>query len=148
MCGIAGRLDLTALGRDARDSDPAARATVEAMCDAQVHRGPDGGATIARGPLAMGMRRLSIIDLETGMQPIANEDETVRAAVRAAGYRLAVATRPGPVTAGSDPLALARTFIARDDSLADFERKLAGAFDVLHHGVQWLRRGWRSARAA
>ena len=80
--------------------------------------------------------------------PHGDEDETVRAAVRAAGYRLAVATRPGPVTAGSDPLALARTFIARDDSLADFERKLAGAFDVLHHGVQWLRRGWRSARAA
>jgi asparagine synthase (glutamine-hydrolysing) len=77
MCGIAGRLDLTALGRDARESDPAARATVEAMCDAQVHRGPDGGATIARGPLAMGMRRLSIIDLETGMQPIANEDESL-----------------------------------------------------------------------
>ena len=80
--------------------------------------------------------------------PHGDEDETVRAAVRAAGYRLAVATRPGPVTAGSDPLALARTFVARDDTLADFERKLAGAFDVLHHGVQWLRRGWRSARAA
>src|SRR6185369_16235015 len=78
--------------------------------------------------------------------PHGDEDEAVRAAVRAAGYRLAVATRPGPVTAGSDPLALARTFIARDDSLADFERKLAGAFDVLHHGVQWLR-GW-TTRAA
>jgi peptidoglycan/xylan/chitin deacetylase (PgdA/CDA1 family) len=94
------------------------------------------------------------IAAETGMAtdlfcyPHGDEDETVRAAVRTAGYRLAVATRPGPVTAGSDPLALARTFVARDDTLADFERKLAGAFDVLHHGVQWLRRGWRSARAA
>jgi peptidoglycan/xylan/chitin deacetylase (PgdA/CDA1 family) len=94
------------------------------------------------------------IAAETGVAPDlfcyphGDEDETVRAAVRAAGYRLAVATRPGPVTAGSDPLALARTFVARDDTLADFERKLAGAFDVLHQGVQWLRRGWRSARAA
>jgi hypothetical protein len=37
--------------------------------------------------------------------------------------------------------------VARVDTLAVFERKLAGAFDVLHHGVQWLR-GLRSARAA
>jgi peptidoglycan/xylan/chitin deacetylase (PgdA/CDA1 family) len=94
------------------------------------------------------------IAAETGVAPDlfcyphGDEDERVRAAVRTAGYRLAVATRPGPVVPGSDPLALARTFVARDDSLADFERKLAGAFDVLHHGVQWLRRGWRSARAA
>ena len=94
------------------------------------------------------------IAAETGVTPDlfcyphGDENETVRAATRAAGYRLAVATRPGPVTAGSDPFALARTFVARDDTLADFERKLAGAFDVLHHGVQWLRRGWRSARAA
>jgi peptidoglycan/xylan/chitin deacetylase (PgdA/CDA1 family) len=85
---------------------------------------------------------------DTFCYPHGDENEAVRGAVRAAGYRMAVATRPGPVTAGSDPLALARTFVARDDSLADFERKLAGAFDVLHHGVQWLRRGWRSARAA
>jgi peptidoglycan/xylan/chitin deacetylase (PgdA/CDA1 family) len=94
------------------------------------------------------------IAAETGVAPDlfcyphGDEDERVRAAVRTAGYRLAVATRPGPVVPGSDPLALARTFVARDDSLADFERKLAGAFDLLHHGVQWLRRGWRSARAA
>jgi peptidoglycan/xylan/chitin deacetylase (PgdA/CDA1 family) len=80
--------------------------------------------------------------------PHGDENAAVRAAVRAAGYRIAVSTRPGAVTADSDPLALARTFVARDDTLADFERKLAGAFDVLHHGVQWLRRGWRTARAA
>jgi asparagine synthase (glutamine-hydrolysing) len=77
MCGIAGRLDLLALARGGRDSDPAARATVEAMCDAQVHRGPDDGAILASGPLAIGMRRLSIIDLEGGRQPIPNEDESV-----------------------------------------------------------------------
>jgi asparagine synthase (glutamine-hydrolysing) len=77
MCGIAGRLDLAALARDGRDADPVGRATVEAMCDSLVHRGPDGGATVSRGALTMGMRRLSIIDLEGGMQPIANEDESL-----------------------------------------------------------------------
>lgn len=77
MCGIAGRLDLLALARGGRDSDPGARATVEAMCDALVHRGPDDGAVVASGPLTMGMRRLSIIDLEGGRQPIPNEDESL-----------------------------------------------------------------------
>ena len=47
----------------------------------------------------------------------------------------------------SDPLAVPRTFIARDDTLADFARKLSGAYDYLHRGVQFLRR-WRFAAAA
>jgi asparagine synthase (glutamine-hydrolysing) len=51
------------------------------MCDAIRHRGPDDqGYRIEGGPglsLALGMRRLSIIDLATGRQPVANEDETV-----------------------------------------------------------------------
>jgi peptidoglycan/xylan/chitin deacetylase (PgdA/CDA1 family) len=71
----------------------------------------------------------------------------VREAVRRAGYRLACSTRPGAVTLASDPLVLPRTFIARDDTLVDFHRKLAGAFDYLHHGVQLLRRRWLAAAA-
>ena len=47
------------------------------MCDAIVHRGPDDSGVHIDGPLGMGMRRLSIIDLATGRQPIANEDGTV-----------------------------------------------------------------------
>jgi asparagine synthase (glutamine-hydrolysing) len=47
------------------------------MVDSMFHRGPDGrGSFIAPG-IALGMRRLSIIDLETGDQPISNEDGTV-----------------------------------------------------------------------
>jgi peptidoglycan/xylan/chitin deacetylase (PgdA/CDA1 family) len=86
------------------------------------------------------------IAAETGVEtelfcyPHGDLDERVRAAVGDAGYRLACATRPGPVTATSDLLALPRTFVARDDSVADFARKLGGAYDYLHHSVQFLRR--------
>jgi len=47
------------------------------MCDAIFHRGPDGVGQYVNGNVGIGMRRLSIIDLQTGQQPIANEDETV-----------------------------------------------------------------------
>ena len=47
------------------------------MCDAIRHRGPDEDGYLVRDGCAMGMRRLSIIDLSTGKQPISNEDETV-----------------------------------------------------------------------
>jgi len=69
MCGIAGvvRWD------DAHPS-PAA---VRAMCDAMVHRGPDEEGQYVDARVALGMRRLSIIDLATGQQPVANEDESV-----------------------------------------------------------------------
>src|SRR5262249_20784466 len=41
------------------------------------HRGPDDEGYYAKGPVALGQRRLSIIDLETGHQPVSNEDATV-----------------------------------------------------------------------
>jgi peptidoglycan/xylan/chitin deacetylase (PgdA/CDA1 family) len=85
------------------------------------------------------------IETELFCYPRGDLDRRVREAVHAAGYRVACATRPGPVLAGSDPLALPRTFVARDDSLADFARKLAGAYDYLHHSVQFLRRHWNVA---
>ncbi len=48
------------------------------MCDALVHRGPDAaGELFVPGEAAIGFRRLSIIDLETGNQPIANESDGV-----------------------------------------------------------------------
>jgi asparagine synthase (glutamine-hydrolysing) len=72
MCGIAGQLNLAGTERD-----PRARAVVAAMCDALVHRGPDDSGLLASGPMVMGMRRLSIIDLAGGRQPITNEDGSV-----------------------------------------------------------------------
>lgn len=93
-----------------------------------------------------GSRR--IIETETGVAPElfcyprGDLNPSVRSAVRRAGYRLACATRAGGVTARSDQFAVPRTFVARDDQIADFARKLDGAFDSLHHGVQLLRRHW------
>src|SRR5262245_37166931 len=69
MCGIAGMIRW--------DGQPPRRADVEAMCDAMVHRGPDDMGVYADAQVALGMRRLSIIDLETGHQPVRNEDGTL-----------------------------------------------------------------------
>ena len=69
MCGIAGVIQF---GRDARvDLD-----TIRQMCAVMVHRGPDDDGFYVSGPIGLGMRRLSIVDLARGHQPISNEDET------------------------------------------------------------------------
>jgi asparagine synthase (glutamine-hydrolysing) len=52
-------------------------ASVHRMCQTIVHRGPDDEGVYAQGPIGLGMRRLSIIDLAGGHQPIHNEDQTV-----------------------------------------------------------------------
>ena len=70
MCGIAGQLSLD-LHR------PADGALVRRMTSAMLHRGPDGSGHIVRGPVALGHRRLAIIDLDTGTQPLCNEDGSV-----------------------------------------------------------------------
>src|SRR6516225_10220570 len=69
MCGIAGVLDLK--GRVPE------RLVLERMCDALAHRGPDDAGYYLQGAAALGQRRLSIIDLATGKQPMSNEDGTV-----------------------------------------------------------------------
>jgi asparagine synthase (glutamine-hydrolysing) len=70
MCGIAGKLNF-------RSEEPAGTEELRRMCSVLRHRGPDDEGLFVEGPLAMGMRRLSIIDLSTGRQPIHNEDESV-----------------------------------------------------------------------
>jgi len=47
------------------------------MCQTIIHRGPDDEGIYTHGPAGLGMRRLSIIDLAGGKQPIHNEDKTV-----------------------------------------------------------------------
>src|SRR5437867_11834768 len=69
MCGIAGILSL--------DGRPVVAEDVQNMCDAIVHRGPDDQGLFVRPDVGLGMRRLSIIDLETGQQPISNEDGSI-----------------------------------------------------------------------
>src|SRR5206468_12451579 len=60
----------------ADSAQPAAQECLRQMCEAMVHRGRDDWGLYVNGGVAIGMRRLSIIDLESGRQPIANEDET------------------------------------------------------------------------
>jgi asparagine synthase (glutamine-hydrolysing) len=66
MCGIYGVLDLAGV--------PLADARLDGMARATVHRGPDDEGRYVDGPVAMGMRRLSIIDVAGGHQPLSNED--------------------------------------------------------------------------
>src|SRR5229473_7477543 len=69
MCGIAGIADVT--GR------PVDRALLQAMTNVQAHRGPDGEAVLCRGAVGLGHRRLAIIDLSTGDQPMSSDDGRV-----------------------------------------------------------------------
>ena len=68
MCGICG-----IAGGDPADG----RELVHRMCAAMVHRGPDDEGIVQLDGVALGMRRLSIIDLEGGHQPMRNEDSSV-----------------------------------------------------------------------
>ena len=68
MCGIAGFLLREGIAQ---------ASVVDAMCGEIRHRGPDDQGIHADGPCSIGMRRLSIIDLSTGHQPMSNEDGSV-----------------------------------------------------------------------
>jgi asparagine synthase (glutamine-hydrolysing) len=70
MCGIAGLIDPSS-------SPEEARAHLQGMLDLIAHRGPDGAGLHVAPGVALGMRRLSIIDLEGGWQPIWNESQSV-----------------------------------------------------------------------
>jgi asparagine synthase (glutamine-hydrolysing) len=70
MCGIAGIFEF---GRDAHVDSGVLRR----MCDVMAHRGPDDDGIFTQGRIGLGMRRLSIVDLKTGHQPISNEDGSI-----------------------------------------------------------------------
>ncbi|MEN6484308.1 MAG: asparagine synthase (glutamine-hydrolyzing) [Syntrophobacteraceae bacterium] len=67
MCGICGRIDPSGVRIE----------EIERMSSVLAHRGPDGEGAYVNGRVGFGHRRLAIIDLEGGRQPMANEDETV-----------------------------------------------------------------------
>src|SRR4051794_10999309 len=69
MCGISGMLALDGGAVDER--------AVRAMADALVHRGPDSEGMFVDGPVGLAARRLAIIDLARGDQPMCNEDRSV-----------------------------------------------------------------------
>jgi asparagine synthase (glutamine-hydrolysing) len=69
VCGITGQVR--------NDGRPVERETINAMCAAQEHRGPDSRGIHLEPEAGLGIQRLRVIDLETGDQPIYNEDRTV-----------------------------------------------------------------------
>ncbi len=70
MCGIVGKLFLDG-------QQPVDRDLVDRMLAVIVHRGPDGQGKYFSGPVGLGHRRLAIIDLSTGDQPMTNENRTI-----------------------------------------------------------------------
>ncbi len=68
MCGIAGIVS--------SGTTPVDEALLSRMCEAIRHRGPDEGGFYVKGTVGLGVRRLSIIDVKGGHQPIANQDKT------------------------------------------------------------------------
>jgi asparagine synthase (glutamine-hydrolysing) len=69
MCGIAGIVSL--------EGQPVLEQELRNMCSAIAHRGPDDEGFYFQTGVGLGMRRLSIIDLDSGRQPVSNEDGTV-----------------------------------------------------------------------
>jgi asparagine synthase (glutamine-hydrolysing) len=69
MCGIAG---IVSLG-----GKPVFAQELRSMCTAISHRGPDDEGFYLGNAVGLGMRRLSIIDLASGHQPVENEDGTI-----------------------------------------------------------------------
>lgn len=77
MCGIAGQISSTA---------PPSDDALSRMLAAMVHRGPDGEGRLADQGVVLGMRRLAIVGLETGWQPLFNEDRSLALVVNGEVY--------------------------------------------------------------
>src|SRR4051794_32116331 len=69
VCGIAGIVRL--------DGEPVFEREVRSMCQMLVHRGPDEEGVYVGAGVGLGMRRLSIIDVDSSHQPIGNEDRSI-----------------------------------------------------------------------
>ena len=123
MCGIVGIYQAT--GRDRYGLDD-----VRAMADAMVHRGPDDDGFVEHGPMKVGMRRLSIIDLAGGQQPIPNADSSVFAFNNGEIYnykrlRKELEARGYPFRTESDTEVIAHAY---DEFGDEFVTRLEGMF--------------------
>src|SRR5439155_24036560 len=70
MCGIAGQFNF-------QRHEPVERETIVRMARSIAHRGPDDEGFFIAGPVGLGFRRLSIIDIASGHQPMSDAEETV-----------------------------------------------------------------------
>lgn len=122
MCGIAGFVR--------NDGDAADRAVVERMTATLAHRGPDGEGFYVDGPVALGHRRLSIIDVAGGAQPLSNEDGTIWVTYNGELYnepalRRELEGRGHRYRTSSDTESLVHLY---EEEGADFVRRLNGMF--------------------
>jgi asparagine synthase (glutamine-hydrolysing) len=122
MCGICG---LVALDGSEVDATPLA-----AMSESLRHRGPDSEGSVVDGPVALAARRLSIIDLEGGDQPVGNEDGSVKVVQNGEIYnyrelRAGLERRGHRFSTQSDTEVLVHLYEAHG---ADFVRELRGMF--------------------
>jgi asparagine synthase (glutamine-hydrolysing) len=125
MCGIAGLMAFAG-------APPPTRAEVATMIATLGHRGPDGSSTFADGAVALAHARLSIIDLEGGWQPIANEDETVSVVFNGEIFnyielREALQKRGHRFRTASDTEVIVHLY---EDHGEDFARHLNGQFAI------------------
>ena len=81
MCGIAGLVRW--------DGEPVLESDIRSMCRVMIHRGPDEEGVFLGSGVGLGMRRLSIIDLAGGQQPVSNEDGSVWVVVHGEIYNYA-----------------------------------------------------------
>ncbi len=81
MCGIAGQARAAGV--------PVEEDLIASMCAAQEHRGPDSRGLHVSGPAGLGIQRLRVIDLETGDQPIYNEDGSIAVILNGEIYNFA-----------------------------------------------------------
>ena len=132
MCGIAG---IAAFNGTSPPSMP----QLKVMCDTIIHRGPDQDGMDIREHIALGMRRLSIIDLQGGQQPIFNEDRTIRAVFNGEIYnfrelRKEFESRGHSFYTCSDSEVLVHAY---EEFGSDFPQHLNGMFAfVLHDTVK------------
>ena len=117
MCGIAGIVS----------ADQPDAALVHRMCDMLAHRGPDGAGYHEGAHAALGMRRLAIIDVVGGQQPVYNEDRTVAAVFNGEIYNYAelrteLRRRGHRMAAEGDSECIVHLYEEYGDSLVDHLR--------------------------
>lgn len=114
------------------DVDPHGRACVKRMADCMRHRGPDDEGFFDEPPVFLGHRRLSVVDLSTGHQPISNEDATVWTAYNGEIYnylslRSQLEKKGHSFRTHSDTECIVHLY---EDAGADFPKQLNGMFAI------------------
>lgn len=131
MCGIVG---IAALG----GATPPGKELIHSMCQTIIHRGPDDEGIDIESGVGLGMRRLSIIDLDGGQQPIFNEDRTIRTVFNGEIYnyrelRRELTSQGHVFSTNSDTEVIVHAYEQYGD---DFPGKLNGMFAIALHDMR------------